>query len=48
MSKKMRQYSRWFCWLMNHIDPRVHCDEFCCEWQAPYGFVAEAGCPKHD
>jgi len=41
-------YSDEFCALMNLLDPRVHRDTYCCEWVAPYGFVPEAGCPRHD
>ena len=45
---KTPQYPQRFCDWMNKIDDRVHCDEFECLWQSPYGFVVEAGCPKHD
>lgn len=42
------QWSEPWCDAMNDLDPRVHDDEFMCQWAAPYGFVPEAGCPKHD
>ncbi len=44
-----RQYSRLFCWLMNLVDSRVHDDaDGWCRWVAPYGFVIDAGCSRHD
>lgn len=40
---------------MNVIDPRVWHDVlaidddiYLCHWEAPYGWVVEAGCPRHD
>lgn len=46
------QYTTEFCALMNLLDPRVHLDTkdfpYECAWVAPYGFVIEAGCPRHD
>ena len=26
----------------------INCNDYNCEWIYPYGFVPEAGCPKHD
>ena len=43
-----RLYSQEECDEMNKTDSRVHEDEYWCQWVAPYGFVPEAGCPKHD
>lgn len=43
-----KTYSEAYCYNMNLIDPRVHDDEYWCQWVSPYGFVPEAGCPKHD
>lgn len=41
-------YSIAICECMNLVDNRVHDDDHCCEWVAPYGFVIQAGCKKHD
>jgi len=46
--KKERQWKKWECWIMNLIDFRLWFSECLCHWQAPYGFVPEADCPKHD
>lgn len=43
-----KHYSPYVCQVMNMLDNRVHDDDFMCVWQAPYGFVPEAGCPSHD
>jgi len=43
-----KHYPPHTCQVMNMLDKRVHEDDFMCVWQAPYGFVPEAGCPKHD
>jgi hypothetical protein len=43
-----RLYSQKECDEMNKTDPRVHEDEYWCQWVVPYGFVPETGCPKHD
>ena len=41
-----RQWRGWECWLMNLLDFRYwRCE---CQYQAPYGRVIMAGCPKHD
>ena len=48
-----KQYSRFLCHTMNTLDERVRLHEtnghdYTCKWEAPYGFVPEAGCPFHD
>ena len=41
------QFSQSFCDMMETDDALRECD--CeCGWVAPYGFVVEAGCPRHD
>jgi hypothetical protein len=42
-----RHYSRASCLLLNIFDPRVPCDHGC-KWIAPFGWVRNASCPKHD
>lgn len=42
---KTPQYPARFCQWMNVADAHPYCN---CEWVSPYGFVIEAGCPKHD
>lgn len=44
----MPHYTVEECAAANRTDPRVHNDEYLCCWVAPFGFVPEAGCPKHD
>lgn len=43
-----KHYPPHTCQVMNMLDKRVHEDDFYCAWQSPYGFVPEAGYPKHD
>ncbi len=42
-----RSYSPAVCLLLNIFDPRVPCD-YGCKWVAPFGWVRNASCPKHD
>ena len=43
-----KQYSPWFCLLMNIMDPRVPCRYgHGCKWVAPFGYVSNMSCPKH-
>ena len=46
--KKPRQWKNWECWIINLIDIRLWFCDCNCEWVAPYGFVPEADCEKHD
>jgi hypothetical protein len=41
------RYNSVVCWFMNIVDPRAWCKHGC-EWIPPYGFVANASCPRHD
>jgi hypothetical protein len=41
------RYSAEFCDFMNTIDPRVPCENGCA-WISPFGWVPNAGCPRHD
>lgn len=41
-----KQYSRFYCWLRNIFF--IPCKDYACQWTSPYGFIPEAGCPKHD
>lgn len=43
-----KQYTKFYCWLMNLIDFRLWDDDGDCRYQAPYGFVANAGCVTND
>jgi hypothetical protein len=42
-----RRYSSAVCMLLNNFDPRVPCDHGC-KWVAPFGYVPNARCPRHD
>jgi len=42
-----RRYNAAVCFIMNVFDPRVPCKHRC-RWIAPYGYVRNASCPKHD
>jgi hypothetical protein len=42
-----RRYNAAVCFIMNVFDPRVPC-KHSCRWIAPYGYVRNASCPKHD
>jgi hypothetical protein len=42
-----RRYSRALCLLLNIFDPRVPCKHGC-KWVAPFGWLRNAGCPRHD
>jgi len=42
------EYPKFVCHIMNLFDPRVRqCENECC-WEAPFGWVPEAGCAIHD
>ena len=42
-----RRFSRAVCMLLNIFDPRVPC-KYGCKWVAPFGYVRNASCPRHD
>lgn len=47
-----KHYPAIVCHNMNMFDERVRVHEekqdgYICTWEAPYGFVPEAGCPYH-
>ena len=42
-----RRYSRAVCILLNIFDPRVP-RKYGCKWVAPFGYVRNASCPRHD
>ena len=45
---KTPQYPAWLCEALNLLDRRVGSCGCRCSWNAPYGWVVEAGCPVHD
>ena len=42
-----RRYSRATCLLLNIFDPRVPC-KYGCKWVAPFGWLRNPSCRKHD
>lgn len=46
--EEARLWKKWECWIMNIIDIRLWFCDCECHYEAPFGLVVEANCPKHD